>query len=142
MLLAQHADQMDGELGRHCRSKVHWHPTHSAKKPRNGWGTAVYSKSENALNFLNRRLNLFRQFGWDLLNSVRALCVCGALREHVFHRFAGRLEIAIDTYIATSDRLCHKTSLGLPRFFEAAQAYQKVITPATKLEGVRRLSRA
>jgi hypothetical protein len=39
-----------GQIGRTCRQKVHRSPTHSAEQPRNGWGTEVYSKSENALD--------------------------------------------------------------------------------------------
>ena len=32
-----------------CRPGLHWYPTHFRNKRGNGWGTGVYSKSENAL---------------------------------------------------------------------------------------------
>jgi hypothetical protein len=33
-----------------CRPGLHWYPTHFRNKRGNGWGTGVYSKSENALD--------------------------------------------------------------------------------------------
>jgi hypothetical protein len=32
-----------------CRPGIHWYPTHFRRRRGNGWGTEVYSKSENAL---------------------------------------------------------------------------------------------
>ena len=55
-----------------CRPGFHWYPTHFRKKRGNGWGTGVYSKSENALEPLD----------FDVVLAQRVAHLPGRKSEH------------------------------------------------------------